>query len=420
MIIKPVSRLVQEIDAKAVTVVGAPCADGLGVEALETFHAALAGAEGDVVVVTGGVAPRGISPFYRSAIDFIDRVSPVPVHVMPGSLDGPDFVEYFGYRNRAVLSEHFTLIMLDNSGRRFAPETLAFLRETLAIADTRAIIVAFHYPPPNRVSGNTMGTDEWKEFEDAVGVWRKRISLFLAGHEHSYYEDDIDGIRLVVSGGGGAKLARLDRVRPPVHHAVEIGLDQNGLPIPAQRPVGPGDIRRPPEVAAVLRTIYNEVSKHHVEMRLRGEEACRTALPRLGMLYHAISESFLREVRIFRLFLAPDNPGAIGAEPFARIGTGPFPDDDAIYETLRRANDEVLTRAVKGVIDTETAAKTLLAEAERQLRESGGGDLDERNYFVCESCAMLFTRDAPPEFCPNCGAPDRFIREIPRCCNQGT
>lgn len=410
MIIKPVSRLVQELDATSITVIGNPCADGLGVDALRLFHAGLSGAEGDVIIVPGDVSPQGHDPFYRSVSTFIERTAPVPVHVMRGNHDGPDFDKYFGHSNRAILSEHFVLIMLDNSHRKFAPDTLSFLRETLAIMDSHNVVVAFHYPPPNRVSGKSLTGDEWKEFEDAVGVWRNRISLLLCGHDHSYYEDDIDGLRLIVTGCGGAGIGGgLDRVAPIGSLAVEIAFNNEGDPQVTRRVISDRHIERSQDVRTVLSKIYRSASQYHVSMMLWGEEAEHSRLPELARLYYAVSESFLTQARIMRRLKEP-NPAIRFSLDLALLADTEGHSDQEILALLERANDEVSSRALMSVARTEMGLKSLLAAAQRHLEQAD--DLEPARYFLCTSCAMLFVKDEPPAYCPECGAPESTMREV--------
>ena len=164
MIIKPAASIIQELDAASFTVIGSPGSDGQGVSALQTFGRALSGARGDFIVVLGDVSPLGRDPYYRTAVDFIERHTEKPVYVMPGNHDGPDYGEYFGCDNRAIVSEAFSLVMLDNSTRRFTDEALLFLRDALALAESPNVVVAFHVPPPNRISGDCLSTAAWNRY----------------------------------------------------------------------------------------------------------------------------------------------------------------------------------------------------------------------------------------------------------------
>ncbi|MDR1745374.1 MAG: metallophosphoesterase, partial [Planctomycetota bacterium] len=310
MIVRPVSRLVQELDAKSFTVIGCACHGGLGAEAMHFLRSGLSGAEGDFIAVVGDIVPLGRDPFYHTMAQFIDAYAPKPVHVLKCNHDGPDFDECFGHPNRAVIAEECVLIMLDNSERRFSDETLAFLCETMAVVDSHNVIVAFHIPPPNRISGNTMDVEEWQRFEEAVGVWRSRISLLLCGHEHCYYEDDIDGLRLVASGGTAGPGDWVERVAPGGQHALEISFGGDGRPIVRTRALDAAmDAEHCGEVRSMLVRAFDLQCRDHVSMRLWSEEARGRGEEGMARLYRAASESALIQVRILHRLLTGGRSG---------------------------------------------------------------------------------------------------------------
>lgn len=399
MIIKPVSRLVQELDARSFTVIGNPCSDGLGVESLQWFRAALAGAEGDFALVLGDVAPIGRDPYYGTAANFIDRTSPKPVHVMRGNHDGPDYEEYFGPSDRAILSDEFVLIMLDNSGRSFSPETLGFLRETMAMIKSRNIIVAFHIPPPNRISGSSLPADEWRRFEEAVGVWRNRITLLLCGHAHSYFEDEIDGLRLVVTGGGGAALREPERVARPPHHALEVTV-HDGRPRVRMRPLTRSEAIgvMDDSMHSLLREVFDIQCRHHVSQSLDAETAAEMGLPGLAHLYRAASESSYLQARSLY--------GLLGRDEFI----------EGIGADYTISAEDIRLREVLPVHALDAVSRAEQQYAKIHDRLCGGGeagrDVPGGRYFICDNCGMLFSGQESPNYCASCGAPGSGYREV--------
>lgn len=400
MIVRPVSRLVQEYDAKSFTVIGSPCSDGLGVDSLQLFHAGLTGAAGNFTVVLGDASPLGRDPYYGMVSRFINRTSPKPVHVMTGNHDGPDYEEYFGFGDRAVLSEEFVLIMLDNSGKRFADSTLHFMRETMAMVDCRNIIVAFHIPPPNRVTGNSLSADEWQRFEEAVGVWRNRITLLLCGHSHSYYEDDVDGLHLVVTGGGGSRINEVERIVRPPHHALEIGVGDDGCPTIRMRPLKAArDAVSNEEVRALLLDVYGEQCRNHVGHTLDAEAAWRMGHPGLAHLYRAAAESCLGQARfLYHLLEGAIYTGNSGCEHLIGLESGD--------------NRDVL--AVHALNSVGRAEKNLEILRDRMLgiATDDGEDIATSAYFICDSCGMVYAGLESPNYCNECGAPSSHFREV--------
>ena len=407
MIVKPVSRIIQELDAKSFTVIGCPGADGLGSGALQTFHAALTGAEGDFIVVLGDIAPLGRDPFYRGVADFVDRATAKSVHVMRGNHDGPDYEEIFGLADRAIISEDFLLIMLDNSQRRFSDDSLKFLGETMALVDSQNVVVAFHVPPPNRFTGHSMSVGEWRRFEDAVGVWRNRISLLLCSHSHSYFEDEVDGLRLVVTGGGGARIHHVDRVARPEHHALEISFDGEGEPAVGFRRLGRdhGDI---PECALDgLRRLYAEQCRQRVELVLQAEEADELGAFNLARLYRAAAGSCLHQARfLYSLLRGGGSSPARDAEDRLREGVLRLEKDDALVAGCA----DIL--AESAAFEASTAHRAFLGLLDRAVVTlSEKDDIGEALYHVCQSCGMLTAGSESPTYCAACGAPGHFINE---------
>lgn len=411
MIVKPISRIIQELDATSFTLVGCPGSDGLGTEALRVFAQGLTGAEGDFIVVLGDVSPLGRDPFYRDIADFIDRTATKPVYVMRGNHDGPDFTEYFGPADCAVLSENFVLVMLDNSHRRFSDDTLSFLRDTLAIADSPNIVVAFHLPPPNRVSGDSLTQEEWSRFEEALGVWRNRISLFVCGHAHSYYEDDIDGLRLIVTGGGGARIPEMDRVVSPPHHAVEYRVGPDGVATTTLRPlVAAAEVNRGPEVDASLEEVFAFQCQGHVCHHLDADDAARSGLPNLARLHRAAAESCLQQARGLKRILGQTGDPAAAVAASLKAARGENAEARAAAATAAdTAQDLLAAKALRDIMRTGRVFEALYEKASAEM--AGRGDIAASQYFVCHSCGHPFAGLGHPNYCAQCGAPADRIHE---------
>ncbi len=398
MILKPVSRLVQELDATSFTVIGNPCSDGLGVESFQVLRAGLLAARGDFTVVPGDISPIGRDPYYRTVADFVDRTSPKPVHIMRGNHDGPDYVEYFGTADRAVLSEHFALIMLDNSSRAFSSGSLKFLRETLAMVQTRTIVVAFHIPPPNRITGNSMPADEWRRFEETVGVWRNRIKLLVCGHAHSYFEDEIDGLRLVVTGGGGSAINELERVSRPPHHVVEIAAEDGDLKVSLQPLSITASTMTDEEVETMVRIVYSVQCEHHVTHLLDAETALEKGHAGAAHLFRAAAQSSLAQSRaLYRLMGREGILGEMGVDYTVGIN------GEEIAEVLPAHALETVTKAEQQYVK-------ILSRATGGLGE--GDDIPTGVYYICGNCGFLFAGIDSPNYCASCGAPGGNFQEV--------
>jgi 3',5'-cyclic AMP phosphodiesterase CpdA len=91
------------------------------------------------------------------------------------------------------------LLVLD-SNAPYDPDQLRWLEETLSASTARHRVVALHHPP-------------FSDAPDAAGLGAIRAALarhkpcaVFCGHEHTFYTRRVDGVRYVVTGGGGAPL----------------------------------------------------------------------------------------------------------------------------------------------------------------------------------------------------------------------
>lgn len=377
---------------------------------MQLFHAGLVGAEGDFIVVLGDAAPLGRDPYYRHAAHFIGASAAKPVHVLRGGGGGEDFERYFGHGNRAVLSEEFALLMLDNAEWRFSDETLMFLRETMAIIDSRNIIVAFNIPPPNRISADSLPVGEWSRFEEAVGVWRSRISLLVCGHAHSYFEDEIDGLRLVVTGGGGARMQRIERVVTPGHHAVEIEMGEDGVPRTRRRPLIPDRGGDAPGLSGDIDAAYAMQCRAHVGNLLTAEDADGEGKTQLARLYRAAALSNLQQARIIRRLRRWNADIASTAEKgLEHFGDAAEAARRSLVDEAENAGDALAAQILRRL---GSAQRVYAGMMERALEElSDNHDLSPICYYLCHSCGMLFRGMEPPSYCSECGAPRSSLKE---------
>jgi 3',5'-cyclic AMP phosphodiesterase CpdA len=97
------------------------------------------------------------------------------------------------------------IVMLDSNAYRHA-EQLEWLERDLAAArkrGVRAIFATTHDGPYSRGihRGNRYAADKY-----APVLARHGVAMVFSGHDHLYQRGEVDGLRYVVSGGGGAPL----------------------------------------------------------------------------------------------------------------------------------------------------------------------------------------------------------------------
>ena len=135
----------------------------------------------------------------------------IPILHVPGNHDvlfgsGPyrNFVGplnwYFDYGN-------YRFAGLDNGAGKFSEADIEFAKKTLT--DKKICLVAFHNPPPfGRWAVHAMQSDsEGGRGGDVIALMKQaRVPLVFMGHIHLFDEMEVDGIKYVISAGGGAKL----------------------------------------------------------------------------------------------------------------------------------------------------------------------------------------------------------------------
>lgn len=412
MIVKATSALMRAPGAKSFTLIGDPGCDGLGAEIMDIFAAALLGAEGDVAFALGDLVPVGAELFYDSVVSLADGITEKPVYFLPGNHDGSAYEERFGLRDYAVLADGFAAILLDNASRSFSDRSLAFAGETLAGLDSPNIVLMLHVPPPNRMTGNSMTRNEWEKLLFALGPEFGRIGHIVCGHVHSYFEDEVDGVRLVATGGGGARIEDVDRVLPPPHHVVEFRLDPDGALYHRRRPVGPGGLAgKTPAVLADLQDSFAEEAVAHVDYLASAEDAAAQGFRNLARLFRAAAEAEYRHARNFQRVMAPR------PDPATAVAEAAEAERAEVETTYRKrlaraekARDALAVYAFKDAFATEKAHMGMFEKALAAV--AAGRDIEPERYHVCTSCGYTTAGPDAPRNCPVCGAPADKIRTI--------
>ena len=99
------------------------------------------------------------------------------------------------------------LFLLDSNEYFAEAEQLAWLEKTAGASDARHKIAAFHHPP---WSLDSFGEYEEKAVRERLHplLVKLKFCAAFAGHHHSFYATKRDGVRYVVTAGGGAHLYR--------------------------------------------------------------------------------------------------------------------------------------------------------------------------------------------------------------------
>ena len=386
------------------TFIGDPGCDGLGVEIMSIFNKAALESDGDFIIVGGDIVPEGTTRLYQNVINMVDSNFTKPVYILCGNHDTNDYEKYFGKKDYYLYDDKLLIVIVDNSKRSFSNETLDLLR--LALKTERdTIVLAFHIPPPNKITGNSVSAEEWGKVESIIAPCRSKVKYILCGHIHSYFEDDIDGIKLVATGGGGARIEDVEGIIPPYHHVVEFSFDNAGGLTHRFKPLMLNKGEPMPHAAAkALQDAFASECMAHVRYRLYAEDAAKNKKSNLAKLYLAASDSEFYHARNFFYALSHIKP------PQA-----------ALVESINNETAEVTHEYVKGeqisqnlgcglgvyAFNDARAAEIvhmrLFSEAKPAV--DAGEDIADSDYFTCTSCGYTLRSINEKTRCAICGAP---------------
>jgi predicted phosphodiesterase len=118
---------------------------------------------------------------------------------------------------------------LTGEQKKIAGEQYQWLEAVLRGSKQRHLFVFLHHPLyPDREKGRHFGNclDRYPEERDRLQALfaRHRVAAVFAGHEHLYLRRTVDGVRHVITGGGGAPLYADDK-DGGFHHYVLVTVD---------------------------------------------------------------------------------------------------------------------------------------------------------------------------------------------------
>jgi hypothetical protein len=73
-----------------------------------------------------------------------------------------------------------------------------------------------------------MKAQKWDELKTVLDAHKDHIECLICAHIHGFRDHVVDGYRVFITGGGGAKLDDLERDTVRAHHAIKIKINQSG------------------------------------------------------------------------------------------------------------------------------------------------------------------------------------------------
>ncbi len=215
--------------------------------------AAVADSDMEFLVHTGDLERPGGTKSWET---FRGRIKgfPKPLYVVMGNHetrggDAAEFAKFFGLPGTSYSFTHKNahFIVLDNSRGRFPKGALDWLDKELARYPkkkngTRFLVVAMHAPPmTDSLTPHGMDRRYSEQSRKLVEILtRHKVDLIVCSHEHMHVVDDWNGIKVIVSGGGGAPMFPFQQ-----YGFYRVDLAEDGavretlITIPAQAPAAP-------------------------------------------------------------------------------------------------------------------------------------------------------------------------------------
>jgi hypothetical protein len=166
---------------------------------------------------------------------------------------GERFVRYFGGPRTMVPGKLYgtmrwgaTRFVFLNGMGDWSGDDRSWLENTLTLADAEAglrwrIVVIHDGPYASGVHGDNKDLHAGKI---PAMLLRHHVDLVLSGHDHLYERGNVDGLRYVVSGGGGAPLYPVKLTRPTqrkaesTNHVVTFDVGRESIKLTAKRTDG--------------------------------------------------------------------------------------------------------------------------------------------------------------------------------------
>lgn len=215
-------------NASEIIVVGDPGCTGFG-EHSKRVLGEIFSKKADAFIILGDMAYHGNADELNKFISFCNITAKAPVFALCGNHDLPAYPALLGKSTYLLMVGAFAFLFIDNvtDWDHFRQSYLEFIRQELGKYADKRFIVLFHIPPPTDLSPNHMEDRKWKELKTVLDAYKGRIECLLCGHIHGYRDYVIDGYRVFITGGGGARLHNLENDTIKDHHAMRLSFGKD-------------------------------------------------------------------------------------------------------------------------------------------------------------------------------------------------
>lgn len=398
------------------TILGDPGCDGLGVEIMTTFAKAMNCTHTDFKIILGDLVPFGLEEFYKHIYGIINDVSRNPVYTLCGNHDTDYYRTYFGRENYLLVNDDLLIVVLDNSKRIFDAQTLGFLEESLKGYRRKNILILFHIPAPNSFSANSMESQEWHKLTAIMDPYKNNIKYILSGHVHSYFSEEVDGYKIIVSAGGGARLeffGRLPDKATSFHHVLRFYFDKDSQLQYEYLSLADASYDREikdEKIQKYLNEVFQNEAMAYIRYQFFADDAHEKGFIGIEKLLRALSESAFYHAKNY--FNVLNNLQGIGhnLKISCQIEKADLEELSSKYLPYATKAHLPLTQYAFGeACGAKNNYSGLLPEAVKVNKAVK--DIESATYYVCTTCGNTGRLQGKLEHCPICGAPlDKIIK----------
>ncbi|MCI6868502.1 MAG: metallophosphoesterase [Lachnospiraceae bacterium] len=389
-------------------VIGDPGCEGLGTYNMKVYAGTLEkSAEDDITLIAGDLVPTGNEYYYEEISALTEIIAYNDIYVLRGNHDTGAYMDYFGRKNYALLAKEFSVVVLDNAMRKFETEGLELLKQVLEMEHVHRVIIAFHIPVPNHYIRNSVSEEEFERLKEAYTPWKDKVKYLLCGHVHSRFEDIVDDIPLICTGGGGALIEDVSeeiRACDVEHHMVHFFMEEKELKYrfdDLSENAYDKERNVPMLKESLEKTVISELMAH-LKYLMLADRAERRGMERISNLFKALAASEYHHARNFYSVIQNRTPFRESAEAFIPVEEFEYQYFYKMMEEYAVKEHAPLTKqAFLGAAAAEKVHAELLKEA------SAIEKFDKETVFVCPICGYVMAGDQIPDRCPVCGGPKR-------------
>jgi len=179
------------------------------------------------ILHTGDLSNRGSKKELEHFLEIVQTTIPdIPLFVVAGNheiVKGSKniFKQIIGPLDYVLDSAKLNIrvIVLDNADYILKPQQLDYLRQQLS--SKRSLnFVTIHIPPKTK-------RWTWHSFKEGSADFMqilsdKKVTMAFCGHIHQFDEDEIKGVKYIITGGAGAPLNRWFFPGDPVYHIIVV------------------------------------------------------------------------------------------------------------------------------------------------------------------------------------------------------